>query len=214
LAQIIYEHSKAALNWNSDFSRNYVKYEDPSFKPRFEALLTTSEVEGRINFKGMMLTPLAFAVFHSGDCDEAIHSLLAFGADITSIGILRKYKFFQESEEAEETLDNALFVACSFVQPECVKILLSKGVNPNIIDEMGSTPLMYAMNSEFLRWSFEIIDLLISAGSKVSTRNLRSQNVFHVMVKRDHLSQKSCEGFESHDLIDKLIETMAKEFKE
>jgi hypothetical protein len=219
LAQLISENFEAANDWIDSLpsSRRFSsKYVDPTFKPKFDALLATCDIESRVKFKGLMVTPLAFAAYASiwsKDCADAAASLIASGARIESLGIFMNFNSWErQCEPGDETLENALFGACLTVQPECVKALLAIGVNPNIKNASGSTPLMKCLDSDIeVTWSLDVVNLLIASGATVSTRNFMSENVFQVMVRRENINVSSNEGAESSALIDVLMAAFLKE---
>lgn len=61
--------------------------------------------------------------------------------------------------------ETALFAAAATGQTDAIKLLLSKGANPNIRDRTGDTPLDSAVTGRHV----EAVKLLISAGSDVNS---------------------------------------------
>jgi|GEM_PF-816109 len=107
-----------------------------------------------------LLVELNVDVNHkSNDGDRPITS--AFGIDSTST-----FEYFLScgvDVNAPLWADNntPLLVSIFWERPECTKILLENGADPNLANEQGNTPLMEAVNS----CKTEITGLLLNAGA-------------------------------------------------
>ncbi len=104
----------------------------------------------RVNLNPEMygLTPLMFAV--SGKKTEAVVALLDLEANVNY------------ASKNGNTGQTALYSAIQMGDAEMVKLLLSKGANPNAKTKAGDTPLKAARNGDL----DDIVALLVKAGAR------------------------------------------------
>lgn len=214
LASLFQSQSDAAMTWIENLPRSEIwtaKFVNPAFMPSFNALLPTIDIEERIAFgSSNMITPLCFASSLEG-CEEAVACLIQSGANLKSLGVFCNCNC---CAIGEETMENALFGACMVVSSECVKAILATGVDPNIVDVDGNTPLMRCLDvSRINNWRLDIIKFLLESGAKVSLRDLSGKNVFHKMFGQWERVKLSKDGFTPMQVHDLLMEAYVTEIK-
>jgi ankyrin repeat protein len=64
--------------------------------------------------------------------------------------------------------DHLIHIAARSGDLDTVKLLLEEGVNPNLLGDMGCTPLHYAR----MEAKADVADLLLSRGASLSIKNL------------------------------------------
>jgi ankyrin repeat protein len=60
-----------------------------------------------------------------------------------------------------------LSIACRHGATDCVRLLLEKGSDPNIVNDTGTSPLMYAKTAVFASGNLNLLDLLLSYGAEL-----------------------------------------------
>jgi ankyrin repeat protein len=90
----------------------------------------------------------------------------------------------------EAVLPDALRVACIYSRVEMVKLLLKRGVNPNLLSTATKyTPLMQAASSADL----ELVKLLLDAGAELNAQDQTGHTALDEAEMYTHSSEKSRE---------------------
>ena len=78
-------------------------------------------------------------------------------------------RYYITSENTLDYFGNSLIALAAMVgDEEMIKLLLSRGLDPNTQNHKGDTPLHYAVNCGH----FDIADMLITAGAKEHMENV------------------------------------------
>ena len=88
---------------------------------------------------------------------------------------MAKLQAFTNIQLKEEILSESLTTACLLGAGDCIKILVSTGVNVNVKSVDGKTPLMFALQHTE---NLEIVDLLLSVGANVNDVDQYGQSAF------------------------------------
>lgn len=81
-------------------------------------------------------------------------------------------------EEFESNGWNPLIIASYYGSDKIVNLLLERGVNPNLTNLNGTTPLMYAKDAFLKNRNFRIIKLLIENGANIKAIDIYKKNIF------------------------------------
>ena len=112
-------------------------------------------------------TPLICAV-RKGHYD-IVDLLIKYDADVNI-----RIKTY-DADDVEIYGDSALHLAVKSEQTNITKLLLKHGASPNIVNELGQTPLFYAVNESR---NYEIIKLLIKYGARINIIDNHGKNMF------------------------------------
>ena len=121
-----------------------------------------------------------FTALYAGN-PTAVQAALAEGANPnsrqmntkTSAGLLgNSRQWAAETLHPEET-DTALLAAASTNKPQCVRLLLDRGANPNLRSRDGVTPLMEAAQSgrDTVQEQIQVMQMLLDKGADVNARD-------------------------------------------
>jgi len=209
--------ARAALQWRREhggFASLHPPppFVDPTFKTNIDELIATSDIEERVKWRSWMVTPLCYAMNSTG-CLHAVDSLLAAGAHLEPLSVFLLNTNPHTGVEEEETLEKAFFGACRARSPKCIKAILDRGMDPNIKNSLGSTPLMVCFEDGFGelfgKWRMDVVNLLLDAGALVSPRNDAGENVFRAVCGTH--GWNSSDGFTVQHLYDVLMASYIKE---
>lgn len=81
-------------------------------------------------------------------------------------------------EEFESNGWNPLIIASYYGSDKIVNLLLEHGVNPNLTNLNGTTPLMYAKDSFLKNRNLSTIKLLIESGINIKAKDIYKKNIF------------------------------------
>lgn len=81
-------------------------------------------------------------------------------------------------EEFESNGWNPLIIASYYGSDKIVNLLLDHGVNPNLTNLNGTTPLMYAKDSFMKNRNLSTIKLLIDSGINIKAKDIYEKDIF------------------------------------
>lgn len=83
---------------------------------------------------------------------------------------------------------NSLMIAVSGMHVEIVKLLLKKGANPNVVDNIGNTSLMRLCINKAIYppYQLEIAKLLIKAGTNINAKNIYEETALMNSVSAEN----------------------------
>ena len=120
------------------------------------------------------LITLVFQAILSPRCEEIVKLLLNVG--------IKNIDFKNDDGK------NSLMTAASGMHLGVVKLLLSKGANPNVVDTYGNTSLMQlCMDKAFyVPYQLKIVKLLIKAGTNINAKNVYGETALMISVSREN----------------------------
>ena len=77
--------------------------------------------------------------------------------------------------QTQQIKSNDIFKICRYNATKCLKVLIEQGINVNIQNKYGDTPLHFAISTN----KFEIVKLLILKGANVNIQNNRGCTPLH-----------------------------------
>jgi len=80
-----------------------------------------------------------------------------------------------------------LAAACRHGATDCVRLLLEAGSDPNITNDRGTSPLMYAKTAAFASGDLALLDLLLSYGADLHHTDKYSKNAAQYTKERANL---------------------------
>ncbi|KAJ5071286.1 ankyrin repeat ph and sec7 domain containing protein secg-related [Anaeramoeba ignava] len=173
-------------------------YDAFSKKIEFDTIKTLIENGANINLESSSKsTPFSDAL--TKNCSrEVLNLLIENGAKSfktkskqTILHICSKYKrdvsFLESFPDEIANIDSkdiysktALMYACEKSNISFVKYLLSKGANPNLINDEERTALHFACNSNYQK---DIIEVLVEKGASVIAQDIQMNTPLHYLVK-------------------------------
>jgi len=191
--RLLLEHG-AAVNARSNDGRTpvFIAATQPGSAPIVKYLLEHGANANPANRAPGDSTPLRQAAV-AGDAG-VMRLLIEHGADIRAMGAAglsatieadceRCFELIGESFDGK-TWTTALLDMAVVANPKDMKFALDHGADPNTRDVKGRTPLMFAANSDLMR--FDTVKLLIEKGANLNENNVDGETALDLARLRGH----------------------------